>query len=494
MTPEPIAAFVRRHATATPGHPALFNAGTYLDYGQLWRCAVLASRWLQDQGVVPGSRVALTASEDPWFAACYLGTHLAGGIAMPMDPRLPRPVCEAILAAADPHLVLEGTILARLGEQLRAEAGATDTASSPGPSRMPETGDIADILFTSGSTGAPKGVMLTHANIAAAAHNINAFIGNDATDREVVTVPLNHSFGLGRLRCNLMARGTLIIVHGLTFPAQVLRSLQQHAATGLACVPAGMAVLLKPGGEYLSTAGRHLRYIELGSAPMPEASKRELMKLLPDTRLCMHYGLTEASRSAFIEFHADAAHLDSVGRATPNVEIRICADDGGTLAAREAGRICVRAATVMHGYWRDGARTRGVLDADGWLDTGDLGWLDEGGYLHLAGRRDDLINVGGRKVYPSLIEEVFAHHADVVDCACVGAPDPDGMLGEVPVIYIVARDPSPPGVDALRELVARELEPHAVPRLFRFVREIPRTASGKPLRAALRAREVDGPA
>jgi len=494
MTPETIEAFVQRHAAATPEHPALVSAGTGLDYGQLWRCAVLASRWLQDEGVVPGSRVALTASEDPWFPACYLGTHLAGAIAMPLDPRLPRPVSEAMLAAADPHLVLEGADLARLGEALRAEADAMDPPASATPPRMPEAGDIADILFTSGSTGVPKGVMLTHANLTAAAHNINAFIGNDATDREVVTVPLSHSFGLGRLRCNLMACGTLIVVHGLTFPAQVLRSLQQHAATGLACVPAGMAVLLKPGGEHLRSAGRHLRYVELGSAPMPGASKRRLMQLLPDTRLCMHYGLTEASRSAFIEFHADATHLDSVGRATPNVEIRIRDDDGSAIAAGETGRIHVRAATVMHGYWRDEARTRRVLDAEGWLDTGDLGWLDEEGYLHLAGRRDDLINVGGRKVYPSLVEEAFARHADVVDCACVGAPDPDGMLGEVPVIYIVARDPSLPGVDALRELVARRLEPHAIPRMFRFVKEIPRTASGKPLRAALRAREVSGPA
>jgi long-chain acyl-CoA synthetase len=489
MAPRTIEASVRWHAAATPAHPALVNAGLSLDYGQLWRCAVLVSRWLQEKGVAPGQRIALTAAEDPWFPACYLGTHLAGAIAMPMDPRLPRPVYEAVMAAADPDLVLEDEELARLGTALCAEAAAMDP-SFPAAPHMPGADDIADILFTSGSTGAPKGVVLTHANIAAAAHNINAFIGNEATDREVVTVPLSHSFGLGRLRCNLMAGGTLIIVHGLTYPAQVFRSLQQNAATGLSCVPSGMAVLLKPGGKYLSAAGRHLRYVELGSAPMPETSKRMLMQLLPDTRLCMHYGLTEASRSAFIEFHADASHLDSVGRASPNVEIRICADDGDALGAGETGRICVRAATVMHGYWRDQVRTREVLDAEGWLDTGDLGRLDGDGYLHLAGRRDDLINVGGRKVYPSLVEEAFAHHADVMECACVGAPDPDGMLGEVPVIYIVPRDPSLPGVDALRELVAGKLEPHAVPRLFRFVTEIPRTASGKPLRAALRAREV----
>lgn len=481
---------VCQHAGKEPAHPAIMSRGFALTYGQLWRCATLAARWLGER-LTPGQRVAIPAGDDPWFAACYLGTHLAGAVAVPLDPRLPRQAAATILAAAEPDFLLDDAALGQLHEALHQEAAQTGQPRC-GDVRMPAQHDVADILFTSGSTGKPKGVVLTHSNIAAAAHNINAFIGNGATDREVVTVPLNHSFGLGRLRCNLAARGTLILVPGLTFPALVYKALEEHRATGLACVPAGLAVLLKPGGELLAATGRHLRYIELGSAPMADATKHALMQLLPHTRICMHYGLTEASRSAFIEFHADAARLASVGRPAPNVEIQVCSDDGVALEAGTTGRIRVRGGTVMREYWRDPARTRQVLDCDGWLDTGDVGCLDGDGYLFLSGRRDDLINVGGKKVYPPLVEDAAAHHADVLECACVGAPDPDGVLGEVPVLYIVPREDPPPGVDTLRELMALHLEPHAVPRLIRFVNEIPRTASGKPMRAALRAREASG--
>src|SRR5690606_21313074 len=128
-------------------------------------------------------------------------------------------------------------------------------------------------------------------------------------------------------------------------------------------------------------------------------AKHRLMQLLPSTRLCMHYGLTEASRSAFIEFHSGSAHLDSVGRATPGVALRIVDDQGNLVPTGATGHIQVQAATLLTEYWRDATRTAKAFTADGWFDTQDLGWLDRGGYLHLAGRRDDQINVGGRKVH-----------------------------------------------------------------------------------------------
>lgn len=479
---------VRRHAADAPARPALVTRSLTLTYSQLWRGAVRAAQWLQDRGIAAGHRVAVTGTDEAWFPALYLGIHLARAAAIPLDPRLPSPISEDLLALAEPHLLLDKGVLAGLRQILAEQGASADVPPAPWAA-MPGSGDIADILFTSGSTGRPKGVVLTHANLMAAARNINAFIGNQASDREVVTVPLNHSFGLGRLRCSFLAGGTLILVPGLNFPALVYKALAEHQATGLACVPAGAAVLLKPGPAHLAAAGRSLRFVELGSAPMEPAMKQALREALPQARLCMHYGLTEASRSAFLEFHADADRLMSVGRAAPNVRIQICDDSGAVLAAGQTGRIRVKAGTVMKEYWRDPDRTARVLDPQGWLDTGDVGRLDEAGYLFLAGRKDDLINVGGKKVYPPQVESSLALHPDVLDCMCVGAPDPDGVLGEIPVAYVVARHTVAPDADVLMKFAAQRLEAHAVPRRIRFVEQLPRSASGKPMRSVLRTRE-----
>src|SRR5438093_1298245 len=158
---------------------------------------------------------------------------------------------------------------------------------------------------------------------AAAARNINDFIGNTADDREAHVLPLSHSFGLGRLRCQMLAGGTLVMTGGLVPPTQVIGAMGRWQATGLAFVPAGWSFLWKLCGEQFGEFAAQLRYIEIGSAPMPIEEKRRLMELFPKTRICMHYGLTEASRSAFIEFHSSKERLHSIGRSSPNVRIRI---------------------------------------------------------------------------------------------------------------------------------------------------------------------------
>lgn len=477
------------HASSTPDKPALICSGQTLSYGQLWRCAQAVARWLTEaRGLSRGDRVVMAANaKDPWFAPTYLGTHLAGAVAVPLDSRISESSRQFVLNRVAPALDLAGRDLDDLRTVLVEASTASAVPQFTGAALGSE--DVADIMFTSGSTGMPKGVVLTHGNIKASATNINAFIGNGAADREVVTLPLSHSFGLGRLRCNLLAGGTVILVPGLTFPAVTFDALARHRATGLASVPAGFALMLRVGGDKLAACAEHLAYIEIGSASMDHRHKRELMRLLPRTRICMHYGLTEASRSAFIEFHRDANHLDSIGRPTPNVSIVVADVAGNPLPAGETGQIRIRAATVMKEYWRDPARTAAALKDDGWLDTGDQGHFDADGYLHFEGRGDDLINVGGRKVYPLEVEVVGEAIDGVAECACVAAPDPDQLLGEVPALYLVLRDGAQLEARQVIDAMRGKLSPYAVPRLVRFVPELPRTDSGKLKRAVLRSRE-----
>lgn len=465
-----------------PDRRAIVAGKTSLSYGELWSRIQHAARWLQEQGVQPGARVVWSSEPgDPWFAVGYFATHLLGAVAVPVDGKIAPANRQAVLEQSDASLVVFDEAFRSFRSLISApDAGAAQDALEPAA----RLDDLADVLFTSGSTGRPKGVALTHANICAAVRNINQFIGNTADDVEVVTVPLSHSFGLGRMRCVLAMGGTLVLVPGLTFPALTFNALTTHRATGLACVPAGAALLLKWGAERFGACADHLRYMELGSAPMPREDKQWLMKLLPRTRICMHYGLTEASRSAFIEFHADAHRIDSIGRASPNVTIRIGSADGQVLPPNAVGTIFVRAETVMKGYWRDPQRTAAVLSEDGWLNTGDLGYADEEGYLYLVGRGEDVINVGGRKVYPSTVESAAQEFEGVLEAACVG--EARDVVGQTPVLYVVARDPAALDPASLQQFLASRLEYYAVPTRIELVKELPKTSSGKVQRSLLR--------
>ena len=472
------------HAAAHPERLALVAAGQQVTYGQLLRKVVAAALQLQSLGVQTGDRVVLAASATPAFVYGYLGCHYRGAVAVPVDPKISQQRLEQIAAIAQPRAVF----LARKISASPDWRSIEDLSSGPAGSLDPVTARadrIADLLFTSGTTGQPKGVMLSHAAIMAAADYINAFIGNTAADREVVPLPLSHSFGLGRLRCNLLAGGTLIVVDGFMSPGDLLSALADWNATGLACVPAGFAVLFKTSGSKLGGFRSKLRYIEIGSAAMPLEHKRRLMSLLPETRICMHYGLTEASRSAFIEFHGASDRLDSIGKPSRDVELRIVDADGSDCATGQMGRVVIKSPAMMSGYWQDPDGTAQAFLGD-YLISGDVGHRDEDGFLFLDAREKELINVGGREVSPVEIETLLEMHPAVGEAACIGVPDPQGVTGMAVKAFLVAR----PGVEAPKSTVLAKhlrgkIEPYKMPREYEWIAELPRTASGKLQRVRL---------
>lgn len=289
-------------------------------------------------------------------------------------------------------------------------------------------------------------------------------------------LPLAHSFGLGRLRAMALAGHCLLLAPGMRNPAALLKHLLDCKASGLALVPAGFGLLLRMIRDRLGDARGHLRYVEIGSAPMPPATREKLADLLPDTRLCHHYGLTEASRSAFLEYHADRDRLSSIGRPSPNVEMALRDDQDRDVPDNQQGQIVVRGRTVMREYWKQPELTRSVL-RNGWLHTGDCGWRDAGGYYYLAGRQADVVNVGGRKVNPEEVEEALNAHPSVVESACGGVPDPQGIVGECLKAFVVLRNEVRD--EELVDWLRRRLEEHKIPRLWQRVDRIAKTESGK---------------
>ena len=485
---EPLICSIGRLATAAGGRAGLRDASREFT---LARCAAAmrgGAHWLLDLGLRSGDRVVLFGGNSVTFSVAYFAVHAAGGIAVPIGSDVSVETVQQLLEDCAPSLVLadnpsnappSGARLLPAPEQWAASDAALNprcSAESP-----------ADLLFTTGTTGRRKGVLLSHGNIASAATNINAFVRTSADDIEVVPIPLSHSFGLGRLRCWAQVGHSLVLEPGLRNPALLYKRLADTKATGLAIVPAGVALLRRLVGVRLADVGTHLRYLELGSAALSQEDRRFLLETLPTTRICHHYGLTEASRAAFCELHRDRARPNSIGRPAPNVEVRIADEQDRSLPAAQVGEITVRGGMVMQGYWQQPELTRATL-RDGWLRTGDEGWMDDDGYLYLRGRKGDVINVGGLKVAPHEIERRLCEIPGVREAACVAAPDPRGVLGQVVKAFLVS-DAETSELE-IAERLRRVLPEHELPRLFERVAALPKTESGKIKRAELRAREI----
>ena len=473
-----------QHASDEPERPAFVVGSRLTTYGEIRnRIAQTATR-LSEHGVKRRDRVLLVGVNHDDLAVAYLAVHSIGAIAVPVDPTLPKDEMEFVVNDASPSIAL---VDAHQQTSIRTEdlSGFTQWAGEP-PDWEPlvTLEDDADILYTTGTTGRKKGVLLTQNNIAAAAVNIASFIGNSKSDLEVVPVPLSHSFGLGRLRSMALVGNTLVLEPGMKNPAALLKRVLELEANGVALVPAGFELILGLTRDKLSEARCHLRYIEIGSAPLRRETRERLMALLPDTRICHHYGLTEASRACFCEFHSDRHKPLSVGRPAPNVAVSVIDKSGQPVAPGHSGEIVVQGSMTMKEYWNRpdlNSHTCG----NGGFKTDDIGYVDEDGYVFLQGRRSDIINVGGLKVSPPEVESLVQTHDEVLDCACVGVPD--RTTGETVKLFYVSKHDldSRQVVNWLRQ----KLEEYKIPRAFERIQKIPRTPSGKIQRHLLRPEE-----
>jgi long-chain acyl-CoA synthetase len=468
-------------ASKHPAKVALRSGGESLTYERYMARILSTAARLRALGVAEASRVLVSSPNSLHIPILYFAIHALGAIAVPIAPDT---AGLAVVALANDC----GATLAVLG---RAPAGMPCPVTTPPEMTAPGTGSvapvcrrgsIADILYTTGTTGKKKGAVLTQENVFAAARNMTEFIGTTGEDVEVLPLPLSHSFGIGRLRSLALAGHTLAIERGVGNGGPVIKSLLSLRATGLAMVPAGFDILHRVTGDALGQARDRLRYVEIGSAPLRPQTRAWLLDMLPKTRICHHYGLTEASRAAFTECHADPGRT-GVGKASPNVSIAICDENLNRLGPRQSGEIVVQGDVVMREYWKQPELTRDALCAWG-LRTGDIGYLDEEGYLTLIGRKCDLINVGGRKVIPDEVEEELRLIEGVRDAVCVGETDP--LLGEHVKAFVVANHSL--DLAAITAFLQPRLEGYKIPRALELTASVPRTGSGKPQRQLLRAR------
>lgn len=492
---------LRAHAEGRTDHPALIWPELRLTYGALDERVRQAAALLRRRGVRAGDRVALAMDRTPAAVVLHLAALAAGATPVPLAPdagssllgtvaEVLRPVAwyapAAFLAALPEDRAAPSAVRLEPGDALWQEICAEDP-HDPDAAAPVDPDAVALILCTSGTAGEPKCVLLTHRATAAAAGQINRFTGLTGEDREILTLPLHHSFGLGRLRCLLVAGATGFIQPGVFRAERLLSAVRREQATVFAQVPAGIRLILSYG-ERARSYTASIRLIEIGSAALTVAEREQVLALFPQARICHHFGLTEASRSLFCEYRdlAERGKLDSLGRPAPGVEADL--DDPRPAGGRGdliEGLLKVRGPHVCAGYANPSLADEHA-SAEGWWKTGDRVQIDREGFFYAVGRQSDLINLGGYKVAPEEIENQLVRIAGVRDAAVVGCPDPAAPSTTVLVAFIEPADPLHPPAEAdLQSRLYGVLESYKVPSRFRFVAALARTDNGKIRRAAL---------
>ena len=468
-------------ATRVPDREALRVGGESWTYRELDRVVWNVARGLSASGLQAGDRVATLLPNGLVAALLPHALLRLGATLVPLNIRLAPSEIEWQLAHARPRFVVsDRTVAAGDARLVSAEEILRFKTASREPraeSRVPEAESPLAIIYTSGTTGRPKGAMLTVGNFHASALASAQVLGVRDDDRWLAVLPLFHVGGLSILFRSAI-QGTCAVVHERFDPADVNRAIDREGITMVSVVAVMWERLLDDRGD--RPFPPTFRCALLGGGPAAPALLERCERL--GVPVAQTYGLTEAtSQVATLPPAGPVRRPGAAGRALPGIEIRVQADSG-------EGEILVRGAVVMKGYFDDPAATDAAL-RDGWLHTGDIGRMDEEGYLYVLDRRDDLIVSGGENVYPAEVEAALAEHPFVAEAAVIGVPDE--TWGQRVVAIVRFRDPAPPPDElGLRELCRRRLAGYKVPREITFVTEpLPRTASGKLQRSRLRALE-----
>jgi long-chain acyl-CoA synthetase len=499
-----VADVVREHAAQRGDRVAIRHGDRALTYAELDERSSRLAQALLAGGVSDGSRVAYLDRTAPEVVELLFATSKIGAVTVPLNWRLsPRELALVLEDARAPVLVAGSTyadvaheLAARLappplvvvvGDAYEEWLGAHDAAD---PGGRGEEHDVVLQMYTSGTTGVPKGVLTTHRNLAAAAET-SPHWQFDSESISLTPLPMFHIGGIGWVFLGLWNGATTILVRDFV-PEAVLDVLEHRRVTNAVFVPTMLQLLTAvPGAPERDYSA--LRSIAYGASPITTPVLRATLRTF---RCSLYgiYGLTESTGGVVQLDPADhepdgpRAHLlRSAGRPLPWVELRI-ADPatGRELAAGEVGEVWLRAPNVMRGYYRRRAETAAALTEEGWLRTGDGGYLDEEGYLFLTDRIKDMIVTGGENVYPIEVEEALAQHPDVLEVAVIGVPD--DRWGESVKALVVTRPGTAPATDQLVAFARERLAGYKLPRSIDFVEELPRTPSGKVLKRELRER------
>jgi acyl-CoA synthetase (AMP-forming)/AMP-acid ligase II len=494
---------LQQSAAVYPNAEAIVSNNKRVTFAQLWSDVNGFAMSLQSEGLEKGDRVAILLENSPEYVTAYYGALASGACVVGLNTAAKyRDIanwlnhCGAtwlVADAAHPELVdivkactsrirliivgeeespgeLFSDIQTYRWEDVLAKKGRLETSAYPCPT------DLATIIYTSGTTGRPKGVTLTHNNLARNISSILQYLELTSEDKILNVLPFYYSYGNSVLHTHIVAGGCIVLENSLLYPQRVMEKMQSEKVTGFSGVPSTFSLLMnrtKLRDFNLSA----MRYMTQAGGPMAPASISRLLDDLPHIRFFVMYGQTEATaRLSYLPPNMLSKKMGSIGIGIPGVELEIRDEHGAKTPVNVTGEIYARGENIMQGYWNDPELTAQVVK-NGWLKTGDLAHVDEDGYIYIDGRSSEMIKSGAHRINPKEIEEVILELQGIEEVGVVGLPDE--MLGEIIKAVVVQ---APGNVVEKKKILAhcrKNLAMYKIPKIIEFSDNLPKTPSGK---------------
>ncbi len=454
-----------------------------ISYERLKKLAIGINDYLVKNGINPGDKIILKAPPTISYIVTLLGISLCGAVSVPLEKTIPETGIDDIAKILDAKLSIVNFETDRVDyltyEELMkyAENFAQTNDTEKYKIKFPNIDDISVILYTTGTTGKSKGVVLTNRNSLAALQNTTESTGMSESDINAMPSPLNHSYAFRRTLGSLYHGGTVIFLNGVTSVKNFIAAFENHKATTLTIVPSAMEYVLKMSGDLMAKYKDQIKYIEIGAETVSKDLIERLLQLLPNTDIVNTYGASEAGCCVGINYRKYPEKLNSIGCDAVNAEIFFTDENHNEIKAdssKNCGFISMRGPMVMVRYENDPELTDSVLGENEFY-TNDLGYRDDEGFIYLLGRKGEVINVGGNKVSPIEVEEIANKSPMVCESACIPCKDPNGILENVPKLFVVVEEGTSFSESELKNFMATQLEPYKVPVVYEIIEELPKT-------------------
>ena len=464
-----------------------------LTYREAWQQVVGCAEALEEAGATPEDYIAIECNQGVEFVIAMLAIQLMGAIPVPVEKNASPSRRLDIAKKVKPALFVGPRESPEFNPATFASYSQVCgvVGSDSWSKGFPLSDSCSEILFSTGTTGIPKGVVLTHLNDVAMAQNIIDGLQMKPDTVEILPVPLNHSFGLRRTNANLYNGSTVLISDGVLALKRVFDLMDKYHANAMSLVPNMIKIIIKLSNDRLASYSDILDYIQFSSAPLAEQDKAKVMEMLPRTRLYNFYGSTEAGATCVYDFNAMADKAHCIGKPTGNARFIVVDENRVPIESSidNMGIIASGGDVVMRGYFNEPELTRETIQ-DGFVFTKDLGYIDDEGFVYILGRVDDVINFGGIKVAPEEIEHEVEANPIVRDCACVAVKDE--ISGQIPVLCISLEEGAEYDMKEFRKFLTSVLGVNERPQRVVVVDEIPRAYNGKVKRKELVALVTQG--
>jgi len=455
-------------------------------YDEMYLKIQQISQRIKNKGLGKEHRVLLISENSPFFIQSYFAIIKSGSVCVPINPTVDSNDIDYILDSCESKMIfIEKRFLKKLSGNLdkNIEIYTEETAEIENIKPLEqETNvdfkkDVAVILFTSGSTAKPKGVMLTHYNLLYNTNSIIQYLKLSSKDRIEVVLPFYYCFGTSLLHTHFRVGGSLVINNRFMFPGSVLEDINKYECTGFAGVPSNYQILLRKS-NIKNMAFPSLRYVAQAGGKLPNVFIKELKELLKGTEIYIMYGQTEATaRLAYLPPNKLEEKLGSIGKGIPGTQLSVLDEEGNEVKTGETGELVARGGNIMKGYFKDEEETLRVL-REGKLYTGDLATRDSEGYIYIQSRKKNIIKSGGNRISPKEIEDNIVEIPGVVEVAVI--PVKDDILGEAIKVFVVI---NPGNLEVDERYIIKyckdKLPSYKVPKYVEFLEELPKNSSGK---------------